>query len=81
MQNCCRNAEAFDLRRRWPGKMIRSPACRHAGAAKLVAEEEIVVGLAQIFDQAVRILRKSGFKAPIIMVTGRDTDSDTILRA
>ena len=29
--------------------------------------------------EAVRILRKSGFRAPIIMVTGRDTDSDTIL--
>jgi DNA-binding response OmpR family regulator len=27
----------------------------------------------------VRILRKSGFKAPIIMLTGHDTDSDTIL--
>src|SRR6476646_7239855 len=29
--------------------------------------------------EAVRILRKSGFKAPIIMLTGHDTDSDTIL--
>jgi DNA-binding response OmpR family regulator len=29
--------------------------------------------------EAVRILRKNGFKAPIIMLTGRDTDSDTIL--
>ena len=28
---------------------------------------------------AVRILRKNGFKAPIIMLTGHDTDSDTIL--
>jgi DNA-binding response OmpR family regulator len=27
----------------------------------------------------VRILRKNGFKAPIIMLTGHDTDSDTIL--
>src|SRR5437868_12940916 len=29
--------------------------------------------------EVVRILRKSGFKAPIIMLTGHDTDSDTIL--
>ena len=30
--------------------------------------------------EAVRLLRKSGFKAPIIMLTGHDTDSDTITR-
>ena len=29
--------------------------------------------------EAVRILRRNGFKAPIIMLTGHDTDSDTIL--
>ena len=29
--------------------------------------------------EAVRILRKNGFKAPIIMLTGHGTDSDTIL--
>jgi DNA-binding response OmpR family regulator len=29
--------------------------------------------------EAVRILRKGGFKAPIIMLTGHNTDSDTIL--
>lgn len=29
--------------------------------------------------EAVRMLRKSGFRAPIIMLTGHDTDSDTIL--
>jgi DNA-binding response OmpR family regulator len=29
--------------------------------------------------EAVRMLRKDGFKAPIIMLTGHDTDSDTIL--
>ncbi|MFY9898250.1 MAG: response regulator transcription factor [Xanthobacteraceae bacterium] len=28
---------------------------------------------------AVRILRKNGFKAPILMLTAHDTDSDTIL--
>src|SRR5437016_8335777 len=29
--------------------------------------------------EAVRMLRKNGVKAPIIMLTGHDTDSDTIL--
>lgn len=29
--------------------------------------------------EAVKILRKNGYKAPIIMLTGQDTDSDTIL--
>ncbi len=29
--------------------------------------------------EAVKILRKGGFKAPIIMLTGQDTDADTIL--
>ncbi len=29
--------------------------------------------------EAVKLLRKGGFKAPIIMLTGQDTDSDTIL--
>ena len=29
--------------------------------------------------EAVKLLRKSGFKAPIIMLTGHDTDADTIL--
>lgn len=29
--------------------------------------------------EAVKIIRKSGIKAPIIMLTGHDTDSDTIL--
>ena len=38
------------------------------------------VGLPYIHGrQAVRILRKNGFKAPIIMLTGHDTDSYTIL--
>jgi len=29
--------------------------------------------------EAVRVLRKSGFKAPVIMLTGHDTESDTVL--
>jgi DNA-binding response OmpR family regulator len=38
------------------------------------------VGLPDIDGrEAVRILRKNGFKAPIIVLTGHDTDSDAIL--
>ena len=38
------------------------------------------VGLPDIDGrEVVRILRKDGFKSPIIMLTGHDTDSDTIL--
>ena len=38
------------------------------------------VGLPDIDGrEAVRIMRKNGFKAPVIMLTGHDTDSDTIL--
>jgi DNA-binding response OmpR family regulator len=38
------------------------------------------VGLPDIDGrEAVRILRRNGFKAPIIMLTGHGTDSDTIL--
>src|SRR5262249_54081996 len=38
------------------------------------------VGLADVDGrEAVRILRKGDFKPPIIMLTGHDTDSDTIL--
>jgi DNA-binding response OmpR family regulator len=38
------------------------------------------VGLPDIDGrEAVRILRKNGFKAPIILLTGRNDDSDTIL--
>jgi DNA-binding response OmpR family regulator len=29
--------------------------------------------------EGVKLLRKNGFKAPIIMLTGHDTDSDTVL--
>src|SRR5688500_4774512 len=29
--------------------------------------------------EAVKLLRKGGFKPPVIMLTGHDTDSDTIL--
>ena len=49
-----------------------------AGQVDLVIMD---VGLPDVDGrEAVRILRKSGFKSPIIMLTGHDTDSDTILR-
>src|SRR5262249_23520882 len=48
-----------------------------AGQVDLVIMD---VGLPDVDGrEAVRMLRKSGFKAPIIMLTGHDTDSDTIL--
>jgi len=48
-----------------------------AGAVDLVIMD---VGLPDIDGrEAVRMLRKGGFKAPILMLTGHDTDSDTIL--
>lgn len=38
------------------------------------------VGLPDIDGrEAIKLLRKGGFKAPVIMLTGHDTDSDTIL--
>jgi DNA-binding response OmpR family regulator len=52
-------------------------AAAKAGQIDLIIMD---VGLPDIDGrEAVRILRKSGFKAPIIMLTGHDTDSDTIL--
>src|SRR5436190_2413913 len=48
-----------------------------AGQVDLVIMD---VGLPDVDGrEAVRILRKNGFKAPVIMLTGHDTDSDTIL--
>src|ERR1700704_6656321 len=48
-----------------------------AGEIDLVVMD---VGLPDIDGrEAVRILRKVGFKAPIIMLTGHDSDSDVVL--
>ncbi len=48
-----------------------------AGLVDLVIMD---VGLPDIDGrEAVRVLRKNGYKAPIIMLTGHDTDADTIL--
>ena len=53
-----------------------------ASAAKTDAPDLVLmdVGLPDTDGrEVVRSLRKGGFKAPIIMLTGHDTDSDTIL--
>jgi DNA-binding response OmpR family regulator len=51
-----------------------------AAKAKQIDLVIMDVGLPDIDGrEAVRILRKNGFKAPIVMLTGHDTDSDTIL--
>src|SRR6266516_608312 len=45
-----------------------------------IFDKMIIAGLPDVDGrEAVRILRKNGFKAPIIMLTGHNTDSDTIL--
>ena len=52
-----------------------------ASAAKANSPDLVLmdVGLPDIDGrEVVRSLRKGGFKAPIIMLTGHDTDSDTI---
>ena len=56
-------------------------AARRAGSQRGTIDLVIMdVGLPDIDGrEAVRILRRNGFKAPIIMLTGHDTDSDTIL--
>jgi DNA-binding response OmpR family regulator len=51
-----------------------------AAKADLIDLVIMDVGLPDIDGrEAVGILRKNGFKAPIIMVTGHDTESDTVL--
>lgn len=52
-------------------------ATARAGLIDLVCMD---VGLPDMDGrEAVKVLRKSGFKAPIIILTGQDTESDTIL--
>ncbi len=58
----------------------------NAAAGIAVAKQQHIdlllmdVGLPDIDGrEAVKLLRKAGFKAPVIMLTGHDTDSDTIL--
>jgi DNA-binding response OmpR family regulator len=56
--------------------------CEGVQAVKVGQTDLVImdIGLPDIDGrEAVRTLRKSGFKAPIIMLTGHGTDSDTIL--
>ncbi len=61
-------------------------ACGTAGEARTVLKDgrtDLVimdVGLPDMDGrEAVKLLRKGGFKAPVIMLTGQDSESDTIL--
>ncbi|MGV0911148.1 response regulator transcription factor [Martelella sp. FOR1707] len=64
--------------------ILRSADCA-AKSLKMLREEQIDllimdVGLPDMDGrEAVKLARKNGYKAPIIMLTGHDTDSDTIL--
>ena len=52
----------------------------HAARAGMVDLLIMDVGLPDMDGrEAVKLLRKGGYKPPIIMLTGQDTDSDTIL--
>src|SRR5437660_11220874 len=63
-----------------PDRLATRPATGETGRAGHVDLVIMDVGLTDVDGrEAVRILRKNGFKAPIIMLTGHDTDSDTIL--
>src|SRR5439155_1450896 len=61
----------------------KSAAAEHDLQAAKAGQIDLVimdVGLPDVDGREdVRILRKNGFKAPIIMLTGHNTDSDTIL--
>ena len=55
----------------------RAMQAAHAGGIDLLVMD---VGLPDMDGrEAVKLLRKEGFKAPVIMLTGHDTDADTIL--
>jgi DNA-binding response OmpR family regulator len=59
---------------------------QNAGEGIQIVRAELIdlvimdIGLPDIEGhEAVRILRRNGFKGPVIMLSGRDTDADTIL--
>ena len=59
------------------GTAGKGVAAARAGVVDLLIMD---VGLPDMDGrEAVKLLRKGGYKAPIIMLTGHDTDSDTIL--
>src|SRR6202451_1251229 len=73
--------EQLSLRDEFEASAVDTRA-KGASAAKANAPDLVLmdVGLPDTDGrEVVRSLRKGGFKAPIIMLTGHDTDSDTIL--
>src|SRR6202451_3573335 len=73
--------EHLSLRDEFEASAVDTRA-KGASAAKANAPDLVLmdVGLPDTDGrEVVRSLRKGGFKAPIIMLTGHDTDSDTIL--
>jgi DNA-binding response OmpR family regulator len=67
--------EDFDIR-------SEDTAARGVNAARNGVVDLLImdVGLPDMDGrEAVKLLRKNGFKAPVIMLTGHDTDADTIL--
>jgi DNA-binding response OmpR family regulator len=67
--------EEFDIAQE--ANAAKGIAAARAGLVDLLIMD---VGLPDMDGrEAVKILRKGGYKAPIIMLTGHDTDSDTIL--
>jgi DNA-binding response OmpR family regulator len=73
--------EQFSLNEEFEALAVENGS-KGAQAAKAGQIDLVImdVGLPDIDGrEAVRILRTNGFMAPIIMLTGHDTDSDTIL--
>jgi len=67
--------EEFDVRQE--PTATKGVASARAGVVDLLLMD---VGLPDMDGrEAVKLLRKGGFKAPIIVLTGHDTESDTIL--
>lgn len=74
-------AEQLTLNEEFEAQGVESAAKAIEAAARDQVDLVIMdVGLPDIDGrEAVRMLRKGGFKAPVIMLTGHDSDSDTIL--
>jgi len=67
--------EEFDIEQE--GNAARGIQTARAGRVDLVVMD---VGLPDMDGrEAVKLLRKGGFKAPVILLTGQDSESDTIL--
>ena len=67
--------EEFDIEQE--GNAAKGIQTARAGRVDLVVMD---VGLPDMDGrEAVKLLRKGGFKAPVIMLTGQDSESDTIL--